>query len=197
MPSDEELKSKIKEFWAKSNDWDEYPTSIEGLSIVKYPIKQANQIFVGLKIKKSKNSYKGIYLKSSKELNAICSLLKSPEMEYIINQISKDSPERKKISSLKEWDTFDSSIPGLFYTKMPIAGNEGGFPAIALNPVDEFGRKTRRRNIYIKNLNDLKTYFRLFNNEKIDRLISIIEEVNSELTVEFKVAQWKIRGQYS
>jgi len=196
MSSDEELKIKIKEFWAKSNDWDNLRTSEEGLYLVKYPIKQGSQLFVGLKIKKSIYSYKGIYLKSSKELNSIRSLLNFIELEHIINQLSKDGQLRKKISALKEWDTFDSPIPGIFYTKMPLAGDDGGVIAIALNPIDEFGRKTKRKNLYLKNLEDLKIYRRLFNSAKIDRLIMMVEDVNSELTVEFKVAQSKIIKKY-
>jgi len=192
MVTDEELKCKIKEIWAKSEDWIETPTSEEGICLVKFPIKPATQLFIGLKIKKSQNSIKGFFLNSSKELNSIRNLLNSQELEYFINQIWKDDQVRKRISVLNEWDTLDSDIPGIFYTKMPLKGKEFGFPAIALNPTDEFGKKLKRKNLYLKNSEDLKIYRRIFNNVKIDRLMKIIEDVNSELSFEFRVAQSKI-----
>jgi hypothetical protein len=196
MNADEQLKNNLKKIWAKSRDWEEHPTSEAGIFIVKYPVSSVNQAFIGLKFKKFQNAKKGIFIKSGKEISVFRDLLNCKEIHEFIIQLSMDKELNKRISMLKEWDQIPTSMPGISFTKMPVTDDAYAISAIVINPVDNSGRKLKRKNLLIKNDEDLEKYRMLFNNEKIDRLSRIIDEVNEELSLEFRLAQSKIMGKY-
>ena len=196
MDADEQLKNGLKEIWAKSADWDESPTSENGIFIVKYPSTNINQAFIGIKIKKPQNINKGYFLKSQKELQLYRDLLNCNEWDVIFEQIKTDLQLKKKIGLLDNWDQIPTLIPGLSFTKLPSDNDPSGIPIIAINPVNEFGKKMKKKNLFIMNREDLETCRDLFNNAKLDRLSRILDVVNDELSLEMRVAQSKIRGKY-
>jgi hypothetical protein len=188
MTPDEKLKSHIKVVWANLEDWGENPTSENGIMIVKFPISRTSQAFVGLKLKKYENSKKGVFLKSKKEVTAFRDLLNCKEMYDFFN----DESLKKELLSKKEWDEIPSGIPGIGYTKIPNKLDPAGTPAIIVNPINESGKKMKRKNLFFQNIKDVTKYRELFNNQKIDHVMQIIDEINYELTVEFRIAQSKI-----
>ena len=197
MDADEQLKTKLKEIWAKSKDWDESPTSEEGIFIVKYPLSGINQAYLGIKFKKTQNAKKGIFVKSRKEITIFRDLLNNKEISTFFDQIFTDRQLQKSIGLLEDWDQISTTVPGISFTKMPPDDNNlSGVPALAINPVDKFGKKMKRKNLFIRDIWELKKYRLLFNNEKVDRLSCIIEEVNDELSLEIRLAQTKIMGKY-
>jgi hypothetical protein len=191
MTDDEKLKADIKEKWANLDDWGEHPTSENGIVIVKFPISQTSQTYIGLKLKKYENSRKGVFLKSKKEITAFRDLLNRNE----ICDFFRDGSQKESLPE-EYWDEIPSNIPGIGYTKIPNKKNPAGIPAIIINPVNESGKKMKRKNLYLQNLEDILRYRDLFNNQKIDHVMEIIEEINNELTVEFRVAQSKIIGKF-
>nr|WP_319375816.1 hypothetical protein [uncultured Methanoregula sp.] len=196
MDADEQLKIKLKEIWSTSQDWDETPTSEDGVFLVKYPLSGINQAYIGIKLKKFQNSKTGIYLKSRKEIAAFRVLLNDNKISTLFDQISSEKELQKKIGMLENWDQTPTSIPGISFTKMPDENRSSGIVALAINPVDEFGKKMKRKNLFLRGQNDLEKYHRLFNLEKVDRLSRIIEEVNDELSLEMRIAQSKVMGKY-
>jgi len=196
MDDNEQLKAKLKEIWAKSQDWDESPTSEKGIFIVKYPLSGINQAFLGIKFKKTQNAKKGIYVKSRKEIKIFQDLLNHKEISTYINQVSTDRKLQKSIGLLEDWDQIATTVPGISFTKMPDDNNPSGVTALAINPVDDLGKKLKRKNLFVRDQEELEKYRLLFNNEKVDRLSRIIEEANDELSLEMRVAQSKIMGKY-
>lgn len=196
MDADEQLKTKLKEIWAKSLDWDETPTSEEGIFLVKYPSSGINQAYIGIKFKKFPNSKTGIYVKSGKEIAAFRVLLNDDKISTLLDQISSEKELQKKIGMLDDWGQTPTSVPGISFTKMPDEDRPSGIAALAINPVNELGKKVKKKNLFIRDQKDLDKYILLFNNEKVDRLSRIIEEVNDELSLEIRVAQSKIMGKY-
>ena len=196
MDDNSRLKAKLKEIWAKSQDWDESSTSEEGIFIVKYPLSGINQTYLGIKLKKSQNSKKGIYVKSRKEIKIFQDLLNHKEISAFFDQISTDKQLQKNIALLVDWDQISTTVPGISFTKMPDMNYPTGVPALAINPVDDLGKKMKRKNLFVRDQEELEKYRLLFNNEKVDRLSRIIEEVNDELYLEMRVAQSKIMGKY-
>jgi hypothetical protein len=196
MNDDEQLKAKLKEIWAKSQDWDDIPTSEDGIFIVKYPLSGLNQTYIGIKFKKTQNAKKGIYVKSRKEITIFQNLLNNKEISTFFDQISTDRQLQKSIGLLEDWDQISIPVPGISLTKMPDDNNLSGVPALAINPVDEFGKKMKRKSIFIRDLQELEKFQSLFNNVKIDRLSRIIDEVNDEISLELRIAQSKIMGKY-
>ena len=196
MDDNEQLKAKLKEIWAKSQDWDESPTSEEGIFIVKYPVSGINQAYIGIKFKKYQKTKKGIYVKSKREIELFRNLLNHKEIISFFNQISTDRQLQKRIELLEDWDQISTTVPGISFTKMLDDNNPSGVPALAINPVDDLGKKLKRKNLFVRDQEELEKYRLLFNNEKVDRLSRIIEEVNDELSLEMRVAQSKIMGKY-
>ena len=196
MDDNSRLKAKLKEIWAKSQDWDESSTSEEGIFIVKYPLSGINQTYLGIKFKKTQNAKKGIYVKSRKEIKIFQDLLNHKEISAFFDQISTDKQLQKNIALLEDWDQISTTVPGISFTKMPDMNYPTGVPALAINPVDDLGKKMKRKNLFVRDQEELEKYRLLFNNEKVDRLSRIIEEVNDELYLEMRVAQSKIMGKY-
>jgi hypothetical protein len=192
MTDEEILKTRIKEIWANLEDWGEHPTSEEGIMIVKFPISRTGQAFVGLKIKKFPNSRRGVYLKSKKEVRAFRDLLNCKK----ILDFFQDDILQTEILPDKEWEEIPSGIPGIGYTKIPSQRNPDGIPAVVINPVNEYGKKIKRRNLYLQNIEAYTKYRDLFNNQKIDRIIQIIGKINDELSIEFRVARLKITEKF-
>ena len=192
MTDDEKLKANIKEIWANLEDWGEYPTSENGIMIIKFPISQTSQAFVGLKLKKSQNSKRGVFLKTKKEITAFRELLNCEEICIFF----RDDHKQKELTPEEDWDEIPSDIPGIGYTKIPSKSDPAGTPVIVINPVNESGKKMKRKNLYLQNLDDITKYRELFNNQKVDRLMQVIDEINHELTVEFRIAQAKIIGKF-
>ncbi|MDD1690511.1 MAG: hypothetical protein LUQ66_07610 [Methanoregula sp.] len=196
MDTDEQLKVKLKEIWAKSQDWDESPTSEEGIFIVKYPSSGINQAYIGIKFKRNPYSKKGIFVKSRKEIVMFQNLLNLKELAFFIDNMSNDKQLKKSIELLNDWDQITTPILGVSYTKMPDQNNPSGVPALAINPVDDLGKKIKRKNLFLRDCEDLEKYQLLFNNQKVDRLSRIIEEANDELSLEMRLAQSKVMGKY-
>ena len=123
-------------------------------------------------------------------------MLNHKEISAFFDQISTDRQLQKNIALLEDWDLISTTVPGISFTKMPDMNYPTGVPALAINPVDDLGKKMKRKNLFVKNQEELEKYRLLFNNEKVDRLSRIIEEVNDELYLEMRVAQSKIMGKY-
>jgi len=196
MDADELLKAKLKEMWANLQDWEESPTSEEGIFIVKYPMSGINQAYLGIKFKKTQNAKKGVYIKSRKEIPVFQNLFNNEEIPAFFDQMIKDNNLQKRIGLLEDWDQIPTLIPGISYTKMPDDKDPSGIAALVINPLNDLGKKMKKKNLYIRNQEEFEKFQRLFNNEKLDRLSRIIEDVNHELSYEMSVAQTKIRGKY-
>ena len=196
MDADEQLKNKLKEIWAKSQDWDETPTSEEGIFLVKYPSSGINQTYIGIKFKKFQTSKTGIYVKSRNEITIFRNLLNDKKTLSIFDQLSTEKELLKRIGMLEDWGQIPSAVSGISFTKMPDDNNPSGIAALAINPVNDLGKKMKKKNLYIRDLEDFQKYCLLFNNEKVDRLSRIIEEVNDELSLEMRLAQSKVMGKY-
>jgi len=196
MDADEQLKLKLKEMWARLQDWEDSPTSEEGIFIVKYPMSGINQAYLGIKFKKTQYAKQGIYIKSRKEIPIFQNLFNNKEIRPFFDQIATDKNLQKRIGSLEDWDQIPTTVSGISFTKMPDDNDPTGVAALAINPINDLGKKMKKKNLYIRNPEELERYRDLFNNVKVDRLSRIIEEVNDELSLEMRVAQSKIMGQY-
>ena len=196
MDADELLKAKLKEIWAKLQDWEESPTSEEGIFIVKYPMSGINQAYLGIKFKRTQSAKKGVYIKSRKEILVFQVLLNNKETRSFFDQIATDRNLQKRIGLLEDWDQIPTTVSGISYTKMPDDNDPTGVAALAINPVNDLGKKMKKKNLFIRNPEELERYRLLFNNEKVDRLSRIIEEVNDELSLEMRVARSRVMGKY-
>jgi hypothetical protein len=196
MDDDKQLKAKLKEIWATSNDWEIKPTTIDGIFIVKFPQKEIYQPQIGMKFKKTRHPMEGYFIRSKKEILLFRDLLNHKEIFTFFHQMTTDRQLQKSIELLEYWHQISTPVLGISFTKMKDRFDPSGIPALAINPVNDLGKTMRRKNLFIRNIEELKKYRLLFNNEKLDRLSRIIDEVNDEISFEIRVAQSKIKERY-
>jgi hypothetical protein len=57
---------------------------------------------------------------------------------------------------------------------------------VELNPVDEYGNPTKKRGIILRNLEELKEFKNLINNEKLENFLKAIDNINPKISKRFK-----------
>ena len=90
-------------------------------------------------------------------------------------------PDEKLLQFLKsgrDWERRATTVPGIFILRLPGDGRRPASLAVELNPVDEAGRPTKRRGLVLRSSEELKAFRELINNEKLEALMSRIDEVN-------------------
>jgi hypothetical protein len=90
-------------------------------------------------------------------------------------------PDEKLLQFLKsgkDWERRATTVPGIFILRLPEDGRRPASLAIELNPVDETGKPTKRRGLVLRSSEELKAFRELINNEKLEILMSRIDEVN-------------------
>lgn len=78
----------------------------------------------------------------------------------------------------KEWERKSTSVPGIFVLKLPAYKGSPQRLSVEINPVDASGNPTKKRGLVIRNLLELKEFRDLMAEERLEKLVSGIEEVN-------------------
>ncbi len=78
----------------------------------------------------------------------------------------------------KDWERKPTTVPGIFILKLPKYKTVPPRLVVELNPVDEYGRPSKRRGLIIRNSDDLKEYRDIINADKLDKLLEIMDKVN-------------------
>jgi hypothetical protein len=78
----------------------------------------------------------------------------------------------------REWERRPTSIAGIFILKLPAYKGSPQRLSAEINPVDASGNPTKKRGLVIRNLSELKEFRSLITDEKLEKLVASIEEVN-------------------
>lgn len=78
----------------------------------------------------------------------------------------------------KDWERKPTTVPGIFILKLPEYRRTPPRLVVELNPVDEYGRPMKRRGLVLRSSEELKLYRDLIDNERLDRLINILDQIN-------------------
>jgi hypothetical protein len=81
----------------------------------------------------------------------------------------------------REWERKPTSVPGVFILKLPAFKGSPQRLSAEINPIDASGNPTKKRGLVIRNLSELKEFRSLINEEKLEKLVASIEEVNPPL----------------
>jgi hypothetical protein len=91
------------------------------------------------------------------------------------------------VESLKEfkkdgqnWERKNTSVNGVSIIRLPPYKNREASLAIDINPLNEHGLPMKKKGIMIMNAAELQAFREVFKNEKLDSLISALEEVLPE-----------------
>lgn len=88
------------------------------------------------------------------------------------------------LQSGADWAGIDiGNLPGVSIQKMPAKGNYPARLGVVVNPVDETGKPTKRRGLYLRDVSEVKTYLAIFEQvENFEKLFGMIEEANPTST---------------
>ena len=78
----------------------------------------------------------------------------------------------------KDWSRLKTSVPGVFVLKLPPYLGSPARLAVELNPIDNTGNPKKRRGQLLRSISELEEFKELFLNEKISKLISLVDSIN-------------------
>ena len=76
-----------------------------------------------------------------------------------------------------DWERKRSSVPGVSILRLPPTKNRSASLAVEINPRGEDGRPMKRRGVLIVNRREFLGFRELFNDERVEGLLSRIESV--------------------
>lgn len=87
---------------------------------------------------------------------------------------------KKLLAEGKDWKTLRiSTIPGAAVTKIPKSRNRPARLSLAVNPIDpETEKPIKRKAVYVLSPKEWGLFLELFQNQKADDLLQIIEDIN-------------------
>jgi hypothetical protein len=97
---------------------------------------------------------------------------------------SRDTSLEQKLRDFlrngEDWERSRTSIPGVFVVKLPGRGSRGPELALEINPVDSQGQPKKKRGYMIRGRADLKELTRILSDQRLVKLVEILEAVNPE-----------------
>ena len=90
-------------------------------------------------------------------------------------------PDEKLLEFLKngrDWERRPTNIPGVFVLKLPSDGKRPSQLVVEVNPLDEYGKPTKKRGLIVRNSEELKEFINILNDSKLPILMAKIDEVN-------------------
>jgi hypothetical protein len=83
----------------------------------------------------------------------------------------------------KDWSRIRTSVPSVFVMKLPPYRSSPARLVVELNPVDENGTPKKRRGLILRSTAELEEFKELFSDEKLPKLLSMIDSVNPKVEV--------------
>jgi hypothetical protein len=83
----------------------------------------------------------------------------------------------------KDWSRIKTTVPSIFVVKLPPYRSSPARLTVELNPVDETGTPKKRRGLILRSTGELEEFKELFRDEKLPKLLSMIDSVNPKVEV--------------
>ncbi len=80
----------------------------------------------------------------------------------------------------KDWTRINTSIEGICILKLPEFRGTPTRLAVEINPIDGFGRITKRRGLILKSTEELETFKKLLAEEKLVSLLKNIDGISGK-----------------
>ncbi|MEN6442498.1 MAG: hypothetical protein WC342_10590 [Methanoregula sp.] len=89
----------------------------------------------------------------------------------------------------QDWERKQTSVKGVSIIRLPATKNRAASLAIDINPIGDAGLPMKKKGIMIMNRAELAAFRTTFSNEKVDALITALEDVLPERKVAGKSAK--------
>ena len=87
---------------------------------------------------------------------------------------------RSFIENGEDWERKGTSLRGVSIIRLPKTKNRPASLAIEINPLDESGRPMKKKGIMLMAAEEMVAFREIFNNKKLDTLLSAMESVLPE-----------------
>jgi hypothetical protein len=84
------------------------------------------------------------------------------------------------IKTGQDWSRFKTSVRGVFDLKLPASRSSPTRLAVECNPVDEGGKTKKLHELVLRSNSELEDFKKIFQDNKLSKLLSAIDAVNSE-----------------
>jgi hypothetical protein len=81
----------------------------------------------------------------------------------------------------KDWSRLKTNIPGIYILKMSAYKSSPTRLAVELNPVSDTGTPKKRRGLILRSSTELEDFKKIFQYEKLSKLLSLVDSVNPQL----------------
>jgi len=80
----------------------------------------------------------------------------------------------------EDWERKNTSLAGVSIIRLPATRSRPASLAMEVNPVDENGRPMKKKGIMVMSRIELLAFRQIFGNEKLEQLLTAVEEVLPE-----------------
>jgi hypothetical protein len=80
----------------------------------------------------------------------------------------------------EDWERKNTSLPGVSIIRLPATRSRPASLAIEVNPVDGNGRPMKKKGIMVMTSIELLAFRQVFDNEKLEQLLTAVEKVLPE-----------------
>ncbi len=84
------------------------------------------------------------------------------------------------LESGRDWEEMETPIPGVFVARFPETKKKPPLLYLGINPIDEQGKRIKRRALFVGNLRDFYLFREIFANEQSERIMIAIDNTNPE-----------------
>jgi hypothetical protein len=93
----------------------------------------------------------------------------------------------------KDWSRMRTSVQSVFVVKLPPYRSSPSRLVVELNPVDEGGTPKKRRGLILRSTVELEEFKELFRDEKLPKLLGMIDSVNPKFEVEKRINRCRLK----
>ncbi len=79
-----------------------------------------------------------------------------------------------------DWEEMGTPIPGVFVVKAPATKKKPPLLYLEINPLDDHGKKLKRKGLFLGNKKQFSLYQKVFQNPRVELIVESIEEVNPD-----------------
>ncbi|GAB4327426.1 MAG: hypothetical protein Kow0069_34350 [Promethearchaeota archaeon] len=87
-------------------------------------------------------------------------------------------PLKEHLEEGKDWEKLETEIPGVFVVKIPATKTRSARLMVEVNPVDETGKPKKRKGLFISDFAMYVQFLETLNDDRIGKLIKIVDQVN-------------------
>lgn len=85
---------------------------------------------------------------------------------------------RNFLETANPWERMETNIPSVFVVKSGATKKKPPRLMIEINPIDQFGKPTKRKGLYITSVEMLKTFAELIIEDKVSKLMDTLDKMN-------------------